>query len=554
MSRLPRALLSFELSFALVAAPFLGGCTAPRITSQPLPPEVTIVPGPKHTKYQTHAELKREGPHLVVVLEEVTRQERFRQTVARREEVTEKREWQVKPGFFMLPLYPVQMVAGLAGATLLVANGFVTAVGRAAIGSALTLGTGIPGVAVILVQIPLGLVGTTVFLALNPLLIKWPVAGTLLVAGYLSLIPAAIDSNWQADEKSVKPLMETIMLPLNLDTVLIGNLLYRRDSPNKEERYLPYAKVTVGEFFGKTLGAKWVKGIQDTWDSTVDFRWIEGSFFKAAGGIWEWAWDFESHFITFGLKSREPGQPSALARLLRMIVYVEPYSLLPVKQDGPWRVVRREEFRSPATLDPLPDQASPPVAVAIRQLDAAIGVKGGDAEEIPYKYRASGSPESRVRVPLRDAIDTFCHDDDLIVKYTVVGARGPEQLQQGVSELIPVKNHRPADGPRIRWLTPSPVRTGRGVVNSVPAQEFEMAVHIKADTAGATITFWEIRQGISVLGTLTGNFGRQVTVKPAGGRVRLPSEGKTAIIEVEAKDSSNGSSTAVAAFLYSRKK
>jgi len=204
-------------------------------------------------------------------------------------------EWQ--PGFFALPLAPLQCVGGLTG-TMGLATGYgITYPIRGVVGS--TAGTlcAVTGATTYTVQVVSGLTGNVLALVFNPA-VKDTMAVVFIVAESVSLIPAVIDGLFDS-QASRKYILETLMLPFNLDILLLGRLTFQ-DADDDSSPYIPYSKVTTSGFI-RAVNRSWEQTLSDTWYRTWANSWLLDSFGTATVESFQWGWDWEQPALQWGI-------------------------------------------------------------------------------------------------------------------------------------------------------------------------------------------------------------------------------------------------------------
>jgi len=536
----------------LLALLLCGGCAAPRTSERPLPPEVKLLLVSKQMDFALEEQwIKAEQVLRVKMLKKETVKYKER-TIEKKEVTTEKREWAFHPEFFALPFAPLQFVFGATGALVLPTFAAGTYPIRWAVGvTADTVIVVIGGVTYVC-QVSAGMVSMAVLASLNPPL-KWTVCSAYLVADYVTVLPAAVDGLFRPSKRSPKFVTESMMLPMNVDIIALGNLMYKDEGSGAPSRYIPYESVTLKEFYAN-MGTKWVKAMKDSWHFTWDPDPVVGFFGGAAKPVWDWTWDVTSHFRVCGTLPPEktPAEDSAFIKCLKFAVGFSRYSLLPLRQDGKWYTVGQPKVKITSDTEKVTDAKT---EVTPCDILAAYGTIRAHRGDIPLKAPSPGIARQAVEVSLKSALESLCHDDRLVVSLTATPAPDAER-RLTVQYEKPVADLRDPAGPRIECecVAPSGVtlNTGPDALTLVREKEVRLRFGFRSDTENARIVLWQIsRDGYVIAGRARESGFDRTVGKGAGTEVAITLDaaakatdtGKATRVEAKATDSEGRTSS-----------
>jgi hypothetical protein len=206
-----------------------------------------------------------------------------------------------------------------------------------------------------------------------------------------------------------------------------------------------------------------------------------------------------------------------------------------------------------STEAPRPEPKSAPCA--IKELVATVRAKPSDLESLLLTASPKLPASGEVLLPLKPALDAFCHDDELSVDLVAIPAADlTQRVSAAKPHVTPVARWRKPTGPHIRWLAPEKVVPGDAGPNPVSQKELVVRVRLRADTPDAPITMWQIKQDGKVRGGAFSapgrpDLGRDVRPNPeAKMEFGQPGERTTLEVVVEASDGQKSSSTATFVF------
>ena len=554
MKRMARTSARALLALTLAALPFLVGCGKMRLGKTSVrtatPRKERGTPVVAH-KLQAMVDFGRKC--IVVQLTEqkttpvtlVTPQEKVAEV--------EKGGTRFEPGFLILPAAPVQSTALLAfgaGQTSVALSTFLV---RASMGTTFGAVAGAAGGGVYAAKIPVGFAFMGMFVALSPPL-KWSVAVGEFLVEYFSVIPGAIDGifPWPYAKQQARPIWETLMMPVNLDVLIVGNILDLAYGKPGTEPYTPYEDVTPGEFMMKLVD-KWAKGFEEAWEFTWDDAPVKKSFVKAAGEAVKWGWDVDAHMKGWGMQREDPTEECLIEKVIKEAFDYKRYSLLPVswgdfEPTGAVKVVEKLPDRR-TELDP---EKKPPEPTGVGDLSATIRAEGSEVGSIVYEVPEADRGKTKVEVPLDKAAAAFCLDDKLAV--SLATRKGDREAKHKLPEPIAVNGLRlEAAGPHVFWRKPEGVAEGKEVV-IVNEQRVAIEAVLKADAAEGQIQKWQLLQdgvpkGWSPADPGAG-LGRQVDARPGENFISLKADGTRSKIQVVVADAAGKTTTSTVILKY----
>ena len=265
---------------------------------------------------------------------------------------------------------------------------------------------------------------------------------------------------------------------------------------------------------------------------------------------WAWAWDSESHARLWGVRPDQGRSP--LEQCVTFAFDYSRYALFPVLPD------QKRPAEAQATADARPPRRSrveeQKAPCAIRHLTATVRTSRADAQELGLTAPVGTPTGGPVTLPIGPAVEAFCHDDELALELVAVPASAPSQ-RVTTRCVTRVSRWRRPGGPRIRWLAPPNVATGRAVVNAVSRKELLARVFLRADTPDAPITLWQIKQDGKVRGGAFAapgrvGLGRAVVASPEA-KIEFREAGDRTTLEVVAEAGENRKASSTATFVFS---